>query len=135
MWDHRWSSKKGRWNGHVMSGNWVDVKPLLSSSGVEVGLIALWFQKVIAASKDTLFDLVSDLFTEAWNTRWPLTCVHGAYRVIHTGEVMLDFLYLQSLLDLQSLALNSGLGKWLQFNVSFELRNGLKISSLLLKTT
>lgn len=27
---------------------------------------------------------------------------------------MLDFLYLQSLLDLQSLALNSGLGKLLQ---------------------
>ncbi len=80
--------------------------------------------------------MVLDLFTEAWNTLWPLTCVHGVYRVIHTGKVMLDFLYLQSLLD-AVFDLEFGFGEITAINVSFELRfrNDLKISSLLLKTT
>lgn len=42
----------------------------------EVGLIAFWFQNVIAASKDPLFwSGLRLVFTEAWNPRWPLTCM------------------------------------------------------------
>lgn len=114
VWVHRWSSKKGRWNGRVVSS-----KLMLSlccrQVKLEVGIIALWFQKVIAASKAPLFfffffykiNLVSDLFTEAWNTCCHPVCseplkgrVHGVYYVIHTGEVMVDLLYLQVLLGI-----------------------------------